>query len=322
MSTFRTELHIEENPEKIQYNSKILSLGSGFSHHIANHFFKYKFRVNSNPFGTIYNPISIFNLIDMSLGNKSISESLITKNNDVWNHFYFHFKTKASSRNELLENLKREVKKNHEYLKKTDFLILTFGSAYVYKHAKTHRIVANCHKAPAKLFNKELLTTNEIIEGFRKIYHSLNHIRDIILIVSPVMHTKGSITLNAVSKSVLRLACHQIKNEFPHVKYFPAYEFLLDDLRDYRFYEKDLIHPNEMAMDYIFNKFVKAYVDKDDQQYIMQVEEILEAVDHVPYNPQSEEYQSYIKDAIGKIENLGSRIDSSTLLEDLKGKLK
>ena len=139
--------------------------------------------------------------------------------------------------------------------------MLTFGSAYVYSKASDNKIVANCHKTPTNNFNKSLLTPKDIVDGFRKMYSSLYHIKNIIITVSPLLLLRDSLTLNTVSKSTLRLACHNIMSEFPHVKYFPTFEFLQSDLRDYKYYEDDLVTPSQEAMDYIFNKFLEAYVD-------------------------------------------------------------
>lgn len=322
MHTFRTELHIAENPDKIHYNSSILSLGSGFGNTIASHLGKYQFQVNNNPYGTIYNPLSIFKLLEISGKSKPLNTELVTEKHGVWNHFNFHLRSDATSKQEVNQYANQLVDETHSYFKKTDFLILTFGSAYVYRHKKTGEVVANCHKASSDLFTKELLDAKDIVKQFRQVYSSLNHIGNIILVVSPVMHTGDSITLNTVSKSVLRLACHLIMSEFPYVKYFPAYEFLLSDLRDYRFYQKDLINPTEQAMDYIFDKFVEAYMDDDSKTSIGAIEEVLSRLGRNPYNPQSEAYQLKIRDAIAEVERISKgKIDVSAVVEDLNAKL-
>lgn len=261
MKNTRTELFIAKNPDKITNNSNIMSIGSGFSNMLTSKFQDSDFQVSNNPYGNIYNPISVFNAINVSIKNKPVNESLITQTEGMWNHYDFHSQTGASSRDELIKHLNTIIQKTHDSLKKTDFLILTFGSAFVYKTASTNQVVANCHRTPTNQFNKTLLSPTEIVEGFRGIFQSLNHVKNIILVVSPIMHLQDSLTLNAVSKSVLRLACHMIMSEFPHVKYFPAFEFLTSDLRDYSCYENDLITPTKESMEYIFNKFKEAYIN-------------------------------------------------------------
>jgi len=321
MQTFRTEIFIDKNPDKLHYNAKTLLIGSGFSNNMAGNLTRYNFNINSNPYGKIYNPLSIFKLLDISIQNKGINEAYITESEGQWNHFDFHFKKGAETREKLVLNLKSTVEDTHNYLKETDFLIITFGSAFAYRNNETKQVVANCHKNPKNKFDKELLEPKDIVEGFRKIYHSLNKIGNIILVVSPVMHTGDSITLNEVSKSVLRLACHMIMNEFPYVKYFPAYEFLRSDLRDYRFYSKDLIHLNELAMDYIFGKFAEAYMDEDTNITVTETENILNLLDQSPYNPQSESYQQKLRDALHKLEEMGNHVNMQQLRNELNDRL-
>lgn len=322
MSTFRTEVDIDENPEeKITYDSKILSLGSEFSHALVEPLIKYRFLVDSNPYGTIYNPLSLFRALDISAERSDLDPAYFTECDGEWNHFDVHLRTRARSREELVTELNRVVADTRAYFRDADFLLLTFGSAYVYALNTDRRVVANCHRAPKNMFDQRLLSVSEIVEGFRSIYGHLNHLREIVLLVSPVMHTKSSITLNAVSKSVLRLACHEIVNEFPHVKYFPAYELLLHDLRDYRFYNKDFIHPNATAVDYIFDKFLRAYVDERDQKVVAAVQSTLEAIEHVPWNPQSEDYQRCVQDALDSLESIVSPIDLTELVDELRSRI-
>ncbi len=318
MTNFRTELHIQNNPDKIEYSSKIMSVGSGFSDLFADHFKKYHFQVNSNPYGKIYNPISIFDAVDSALTGNPIDENLIVENNGTWNHLNFHPVWKSDSKKGLVKKLNTLVTDTHNSLMKTDFLILTLGTAYAFKHEDKKNYVANCHKEPLTEFNKTLLSTKQIIEGFRKIYGRLNHVKNIILVVSPVMHTGDSITLNAVSKSILRMACHEILSEFPYVKYFPAYEFLLSDLRDYRFYEKDQIHPNEEAIDYIFNKFVEAYVHDDSREIIKKVEDIIDTLNAQPYHPQNDKYQNKLKEVAKTLDELDGQIDLSEMKKEIE----
>ncbi len=317
MSLYRTELFIDENPNKINHKSKLLSLGSGFSHLIDERFDTYKLDINSNPFGTVYNPISIFNNINIISKNEAPNESFYTETDGNWNHFDFHQKSNLKSKEELKDYLSNTIQKTNEWYKKTDFLILTFGTAYTYKLLPSNHVVANCHKASPKKFEKVLLTPEEIVEGFRRVYQQMNNITDIVLVVSPVMHTRDSITLNAVSKSVLRLACHLIKNEFPHVKYFPAYEFLNSDLREYRYYQRDLIHPTETAIDYLFQKFAEAYFEEEDKKVILAIEKILEKIYLLPYNPQGYKPTGMINDAIKEIKSFNTNINLSKVLDKL-----
>lgn len=261
MNPNRTELTLKKNPDKLTKDSKIISVGARFANQFSEELEKNKFRNVNNPYGTIYNPISIFNAVSTSIKNKPIDATSIVEVNGKWNHYDFHSEMGTDSRNELITKLNEKIDSTHKAILKADFLILTFGSAFVYKKASDNKVVANCHKTPTNNFNKSLLTPKEIVDGFQQIYPSLNHVKNIILVVSPVLLLEDSLTLNTVSKSVLRLACHYIMSEFPHVKYFPAYELLKSDLRDYTYFKEDLVTPSQEAMDYIFNKFLGAYVD-------------------------------------------------------------
>lgn len=261
MNPNRTELTLKKNPDKITKDSQIVSIGARFANQFSEELEKHNFKNLNNPYGTIYNPISIFNAVNTAIKNQPLDENSIVESNGKWNHYDFHPEIGTDSKDELINKLTATISQTHETLKKADFLILTFGSAYVYKKASDNKVVANCHKTPTNNFKKSLLTPKDIVDGFRHIYPSLNHIKNIVLVVSPVLLVEDSLTLNTVSKSVLRLACHYIMSEFPHVKYFPAFELLKSDLRDYKYFQEDLVSPTQESMDYIFEKMKTAYME-------------------------------------------------------------
>ncbi|MDN3670775.1 GSCFA domain-containing protein [Echinicola jeungdonensis] len=321
MSTFRSELKISKNPTKIEKGSKILSMGSGFSSMMAENLMRYGLNISNNPFGRVYNPISIFNLLEIAGNHVQVDEKQITEYDGNWNHFQFNFLRRRKSPEDLLNNINIKVEQVRKEFFKNEFLILSFGSAFVFRHKETKQVVANCHKAPQHLFEKELLSTEQILKAFRHIYPQLNHFKDIILVLSPVMHTKDSITLNQVSKSVLRVAMHQIVSEFPEVKYFPAYEFLISDLRDYRFYERDFLQPNQMASDYITSKFNEAYFDPQLYEISKEMDDILHGVESIPYNPQSRDFVFEVNSAIKSLQELDSKIDTRLAINLLEAKI-
>lgn len=321
MPKFRTELIISPNPQKLTYNSKLLAIGSCFSENIAQQFKQRRFDIVGNPFGTVFNPISIFNQVEYSLSNTIPNPEYFVENSGRWSHYDFHSKFNSLSKDELETKLAHEIKKNTERLKITNTLIITLGSAFIYQLVKGNHIVANCHKVSPNNFTKRLLTVDEIVDAFRRIYQRLNHVENIILTVSPVRHIKDSLTLNAVSKSTLRLACHQILYEFPHAKYFPAYEFQLDDLRDYRFYEQDMIHPSQAAKDYIFNKFSEAYLGDETKHLVKQVVKLITAASHRPFLVSSDQHQNFIKETISAMETLADKVNFTELIAELKSQL-
>ncbi|AWW28913.1 GSCFA family protein [Echinicola strongylocentroti] len=322
MSKFRSELIIEENPTKINKEAKIMSLGSGFSSMMAQNLRQYGLDVTSNPFGRIYNPISLFHHIELLGKHAALNESLLTEYEGNWNHFQYNFLRRQSSEVELIENIKAQVQVMQENFKKQEFLMINLGTAYVFRHLESKQVVANCHKAPQELFEKELLTPDKILESFRHIYPQLNHIKNIIFVLSPVMHTKDTITLNCVSKSVLRVAIHQIVNEFPEVKYFPAYELQMNDLRDYRFYERDLLQPNDQAIEYITSKFNEAYFDSKLLDASQEMDTIIQSINSLPYNPQSRDYVFEVNQAISKLKQLDNYLDPKMAVAELEGRLK
>lgn len=299
-----------------------MSLGSGFSSMMAQNLRQYGLDVISNPFGRIYNPISLFQHIELLGKHTELDASLLTEYEGNWNHFQYNFLRRQASEGELMENIKKQVDTMQERFKKQEFLMINLGTAYVFRHLESKKVVANCHKAPQEQFEKELLTPDKILEAFRHIYPQLNHIKNIIFVLSPVMHTKDTITLNCVSKSVLRVAIHQIVNEFPEVKYFPAYELQISDLRDYRFYERDLLQPNDLAIEYITSKFNEAYFEPKLLEAASKMDDILQTLNNLPYNPQSRDYVFEVNQAISKLKQLDNFLDPRKAVEQLESRLK
>lgn len=193
------------------------------------------------------------------------------------------------------------------------------GTAYVYKHIESQKIVANCHKIPQKQFEKKLLTVDEILEAFDTI--DLRNIDEVILTVSPVRHIKDTIPLNSISKSTLLLACHSLCEKYSNFHYFPAYELINDDLRDYRFYKDDLIHPNEMAQKYVWEKFQDTFFEENTQQKIIEIQKIQQAISHKPFHVNSESHQLFLKKTIEKMEKLQHEFDFSNEIESCKQQL-
>ncbi|MDP5120068.1 MAG: GSCFA domain-containing protein, partial [Spirosomaceae bacterium] len=248
---FRTEIEPVNPGFEINLHDGIMTVGSCFSEIIGNKLSENKLNCLSNPFGTVFNPLSIFKLLHQSLSKQPLDQDLFTENNDdYWNHFDFHSKFSADSRQNLEHELSSIYDSVFQVLSSAKVLIITLGTANVYELKSNNQVVANCHKQPQKLFNRRLLTLKEIQDDFQQFYDLLqvaNNKIKIILTVSPVRHTRDGLNNNSVSKSILRTACHLIQQDNADVGYFPSYEIMMDDLRDYRFYKSDLIHPNEMA---------------------------------------------------------------------------
>ena len=293
-------------------------IGSCFTENIGNLLAKNKFDILVNPFGILYNPISIFRLLRNTLDKKEIDTSRIIHDQGVYKHFDFHSDISSTEESELLVIIKDAYEITRMQLQQSKWVLITLGSAIVYKHKKLDDIVGNCHKIPAGSFSKHLLTVEEIIESFSSLNEHLNYYNQdvqFILTVSPVRHMRDTLEMNAVSKSTLRLASYQLTNSYKNMHYFPSFEILMDDLRDYRFYEADMLHPNKVAIDYIWDLFKRTYFNTDTITFINEWNKILNAMHHKPFQPDSKEHQDFILNTIEKLKKLNWDID---ITEELK----
>jgi hypothetical protein len=242
---------------------------------------------------------------------------------DIWYNYLFHSSVFHTSRDGLKSNLQQRIADLGNRLEDADFLLLTFGTAIQYRHIRSNNLVANCHKVPGKEFEKSLTPTETIVNAFRQLLDAMeNHRPQIILSVSPIRHLKEGIENNSVSKSVLRVACQQIIDRHPDITYFPGYEIMMDDLRDYRFFEKDMIHPNETAREYIWELFKSAYLDSNAQSFVEQWHKIAQNLDHRPFHPLSDTHQDFIRKTLAMIEQLPTKVDTTREVALLKSSLK
>lgn len=304
----------------ITLHSKIITIGSCFSDVVGSQLLENKINTLANPFGTVFNPTSIFKLLNQSIENEEIDNSLFIENDGSFFHYDFHSQNNNAQKHALkndLENIQISVRKK---LQTTDFLIITLGTAFAYQHLETKKYVSNCHKMPSNLFRKDLFHVKHICQEFEYFYtkiKALNPNLKIILTVSPVRHTRDGIPENQVSKSILRAACHYLCIDFEGVSYFPAYEIMMDELRDYRFYEADLIHPNSIAEKYIFKRFEEAFFDENLQNFIVKWQKIKAEISHRPFNEKSESHQKFMKNLIQKLEDIASIVDVEKEKENL-----
>jgi hypothetical protein len=306
MSEFRTTISLQPSKAKITLNDRILTFGSCFSDAIGDRLKRNKFPVLVNPFGTIYNPEALHRLIISAADHQVPTTFAHVRNHDIWLNYDFHSEFSALTEADLNSRIKAAIMLTGDWLQQSDHIMLTYGTAWAYVLRETGAIVSNCHKMPSSLFDKRLQSVEEITASFRLLYARLKKLRPTvrwILTVSPVRHTKDTLPLNAVSKSILRLACHQLSTELEGVEYFPAYEMMLDDLRDYRFYKKDMIHPTEQAEDYIWNAF-SVYFSDDTQEFIRKWTDIRRGIEHKPFQPQSSGHKNFLIQLLKKVESL------------------
>lgn len=289
----------------ISYKQKIVLIGSCFAEHIGNKLVQHRFYVATNPHGILFNPESIGVCLFNCINNKKYTKEELTQHNELWHSFNHHGSFSDVEADNVLENINNSIATFHEMLKESSHLILTFGSAWVYELKESKSIVANCHKMPATLFEKRLLSVDEIVETYSALFqHSALKNKNIILSVSPVRYVRDGLVENNLSKSILLQAVHELKEKFSNIQYFPSYEIVIDELRDYRFFEKDLVHPSALAIDYVWQRFVETSMDKETQQFVKDVEQLNAMLAHKPLHKGTSEYIKFIESTKKKEEEL------------------
>lgn len=322
---FHTEFSPEPTFYRIGLNSQIVTIGSCFADVMGRRLTDNKLSVLNNPFGTVFNPISISKLLTMALYGTSPDENRYVEREGIWFHYDFHSSLWANSRDELYNKLENCLSQTAEAIRNADFLLLTLGSAIVYRHIETGNVVANCHKMPNALFEKYLYNIDHLRDDLTcslKILRKANPKLNVVLTVSPVRHTRDTLPLNSVSKSMLRVIAHELTIWNHWVTYFPAYELMMDDLRDYRFYEVDMIHPNTQAQEYIFGKFAESAFDPELRKFISDWTQISKALAHRPlYGDTSPAHQQFLGKLLTQLEAVSNCIDVSTELADVRSRL-
>jgi GSCFA family len=321
---FRTEIENYSSDFKINEQDKILTIGSCFSEVIGNQLINNKIDCLSNPFGVVFNPVSIFKLLSHSLSKQPVFSHLFLENEGSWNHYDFHSKFWDESKEKLEEKLLETYRNVELSLKKTNVIIITFGTAYVYQLKSNKQVVANCHKQPAEMFYQELVSIKEIIIRFRQFYDTLKMMNNnvkIVLTVSPVRHTRDTLKMNSVSKSILRTTCHLLEEEYKNVSYFPSYEIMFDDLRDYRFYKEDMIHPTEVAETYIYEKFSETYFSDSLRDFVQNWQRIQSSLQHRPIKKDSPSHQKFLLKLLDQLKAYEHKLDVSAEIASVKTQL-
>ena len=323
MAAFRTTFPIPEAKHKISLDSQLLTLGSCFADVVGNQLKNNKINTEVSPFGTLFNPLSIFKIL--SPNYTQADKRLYVQNPEAWVHYDFHSQFSGNTQTELSEIINQKLNDIHSYITpQTSHLILTFGTSVIYKLLQPQIYVANCHKMPKNFFEKTLLSVKDICKAFAILHQELKEVNPnlrIILTVSPVRHTKDGMAENQVSKSILRAACHYLTTDYQDVEYFPSYEIMMDDLRDYRFYKPDMIHPNEVAEQYIFEKFLETYFDSTLKDFIKKWQPIRKALYHRPFNEKSESHQQFLRKLLGDLEEIGELVDVLGEMERVRERL-
>lgn len=305
---FQTFFPIEEVEDnfKIDYQSKIISFGSCFADNLQEKLSFFKFEAETNPFGVIFNPISVNFLIEKCLNQEEFSEEDLIFYDELWHCLSVHSCFSSEDKSLILNKLNKTIETTFSFLKNATHLIITFGTAFGYYFLKTGNLVANCHKIPQKEFLKKLQTPEEIAISTQNITKKIREINPnikIIFTISPVRHTKDGMVQNNLSKAILNVGLNEFLSKNKDFNcYFPSYEILLDELRDYRFYQKDMIHPSEQAIDYIFERFTQSFISKEAQKTMQEVEKLQISLKHRPFNENTPKHQAFLKDLQEKIQ--------------------
>jgi hypothetical protein len=314
---------IPASPFSISHSSKVLSLGSCFAQTIGSKMQAAKFEVLVNPFGTLFHPLNLADLLKQAIPAAQMSPAGIVEREGVFVHYGAHSDVKGGSLAELEDNYTRQMLALHHSLKEATHLVLTLGTAWIYQHKEFGR-VANCHKQAAALFEKKLSSLDELTPELESVLKKLlqqNPNLKIILTLSPVRHTKEGISENQLSKSLLRVLCAQLEQQLEEVTYFPAYEILVDELRDYRFYKSDLVHPSEEAENYIWEKWQQFSFSPEIQQKVAEIQKIQLELAHRSFNPDSEAHRKFLQNLLGKLERMQGEVDFSEEIQDVKSRL-
>ena len=309
---FKLTLASKRSENSIGYRDSLFLIGSCFSENMGAKLNTHLFKVFENPHGILFNPISVAQSLSDCIHNKQYTEADLFQLNEVWNSWQHHSRFSGISSKEALDKINNSIAKAHTFLKTADHIVITLGSAWVYQlnSQSTHAaglVVANNHKAPATWFDKALMKPDALVLLLNKMVKDLlqfNPHLQIIFTISPVRHLREGLVENNRSKAVLIQAVHEIVDSTENVAYFPSYEYVIDDLRDYRFYAEDLVHPNYAASNYVWEKWVETYMNEETQNIMKQVAELQLAMQHKPFFAGSSQHKDFLQNCIAKSERL------------------
>ncbi len=304
---FFTTINIKSFEPLITYRDKILLTGSCFTEHIGNFLSDVKFNILQNPNGILFDPISVSSSLISYIQNKQYEEEDLFYLNESWNSWQYHSRFSGTNKEACAKNINQSQNNAHTFLREADWLIVTLGSAFSYKLSEDLQPVANCHKAPAQNFIKHLNTIEEIINAFDSAIHQLFYFNSklkIIFTISPVRHLRDGVVDNNRSKARLIEAVHHLVNKFDKLYYFPAYELVIDVLRDYRFYDIDLAHPNYAATQFVLENFSATCFSESTKELMEQIKKLMIAKKHKPFNPQSQLHKKFLDQQLIKAKYL------------------
>lgn len=294
--SFRTQINPLFFQKKINFKSKLMNIGSCFAQNIGNKLLENRFDITINPYGVLYNPLTIFENLKNAIKNPTyVDEEKIIENEKIFKHFDYHSDISDLSKDALIQKILSIQKDTSIKLKKVDYIFITLGTSFIFNYKKNNTIVGNCHKIPAKEFSQEIASIDSLIDSFEQLHSLLPKDTQIIFTVSPIRHFRNGLVDNNLSKSILRYFVHLMTEKYQNCLYFPAFEILNDELRDYRFYADDMVHPSSLAKEYIWSYFDDALIDPSTLQTRKVLDKILKGINHKPFNADSVPHQKFLK---------------------------
>ncbi len=307
ISKFHTVVDIPNYHWQSAYGKKNLFIGSCFTENVGNRMAALKYDVDINPFGILYNPVSVANGLQMLLDEKEFVASDLIEYQGIWHSFSHHGRFSSHNKNETLQAINNRIKLSAKNLRKAEFLFITFGTAWVFQHNKTGQTVSNCHKIPGKEFKRFRLTVDEIVENYFQLLSKIKRLNSnikVIFTVSPIRHWSDGAIENQRSKSALLLAVDSIIKQFGYefCNYFPAYEIVMDELRDYRYFNEDMIHISDVAVNHIWEKFSESLIDRKSRETANRINKFIQAKNHRPQQRESVEYKKFVETTLEQIQ--------------------
>ena len=317
---FQLPIHLASLPQPIGYGDKILLTGSCFTEHIGNALHDWKFETLQNPNGILFDPASVASSLVSYIRPRQYTEQDLVFFNELWQSWQHHSIFSHVDVTECLKGINASQERAHAFLRETRWLIITLGSAFSYRLADGGGPVANCHRAPGQTFHKHLMTIEEINAALDNCLHQLFYFNPglrVIFTVSPVRHIRDGVVENNRSKARLIESVHHLVGKFDRLFYFPAYELVIDVLRDYRFYDIDMVHPNYAATAYVLEKFVGHCIGESDGRLLEEVKKIVIARRHKPFQPSTQAHRRFLEDYRQKTAELAKQHPFLNLAEEL-----
>ena len=321
MLEFRVKVELPKNQNNIKHSHLFQLWGSCFADNIGKRLIDNKFSCDLNPFGTLYNPLSIATAIRELIRKKTYTIDDLYVKDGQWFSYMHHSSFSSTNREQCLDRINNRISRSRAILEKANWILFTWGSAWVYRLKTDQRIVGNCHKMPDQIFTRERLDVNEIVAEYTQLIQEIKAINphvQFMYTVSPIRHAKDGMHGNQLSKSTLLLAIDQLCNSCQDSTYFPSYEIMMDELRDYRFYADDMCHPTPLAINYIWECFSESYFTPDTRNFLQAWEKIQKGLLHRPFDSESDAYQRFLRENLLKIERLKEKMPYLDVENEIK----